>query len=145
MKKITLIAMLACLSEIEAMDHATLVPTGDVAIFKETAGTVSENLIKTENVVTDAPDGSVDIDGSIKAHSAVVMSTLGETEAAEPVDSGVPVKELRKVTYQCWVQSGYWKRGCVLGGTGGSQWVDTSHYETRYREEFVTIDHKSHT
>lgn len=62
------------------------------------------------------------------------------------VNPNEPVYERRPVPYQVWIQSGYSTRaGGFRGMFGGSNWHDTSHWETRYRDEDVIVGYKPKT
>ena len=68
------------------------------------------------------------------------------TESFYGVNPNEPVYERRPVPYQVWIQSGYSTRaGGFRGMFGGSNWHDTSHWETRYRDEDVIVGYKPKT
>lgn len=61
------------------------------------------------------------------------------SESIEDVDPNAPIMNTIWVPYQVWIEEGHpdWCRGHQI--TGKKKWVNTSHFETRYRSENILV------
>lgn len=66
------------------------------------------------------------------------------SEVVEGVDPDSPIKEWQTVKYKEWVEEGHkkWSGGAFGKLSRKKRWVDTSHWEERKRNEYVTVGYE---
>ena len=75
----------------------------------------------------------------IQERAEVAQNSIRPDQCLDGLNPHSPIYETRDVPYQVWVPFGYSER---ISWFGGSRWVDTSHWETRYMTEHVVVGYR---